>query len=442
MITVFNVIILFLSAITIWNYKIGFVFLLCAQFILNPEIRLQLGGSDICVLDIYSSVLLMSFIIHRGWKDAVLPYYIKKYFILDIITTLLLIILSSHYVPFIFQLSQFVKGEIFQYISFCYVGYFAMCGLKNPIFYLYIIFAAAFICGLYGIFAYYIGANPYISLISILYTGEDSLSIHFLEEERGELTGRTYGTMVHPLAWGQFWNILLAFLVLVKDRINRYFFWIVVLVGVFNICLCGSRSALLALGACMFFLLISLSAKEKRFIIFFSIVCVIGVTFFTNVSKNDNIEYLKATFFFWDDSYQNNISINGSNAEMRRDQLEVALDIAESNPTGLGYGYVAYIQAKPRAEIPSLLGLESVVFRKLVEVGLIGLIIYAYLMTLFFRFGRSVSRRKIKLFFGYFTSYIVSIMVTGVQARTELFFVVFIIFYFVIERSYMLQVKK
>ena len=70
---------------------------------------------------------------------------------------------------------------------------------------------------------------------------------YFLYEVRGGLSGRISGTMNHPLTWGQLWGILVAFFVMVKDKINPVLFKAVIVLGCLNVLFSGSRSALVAL---------------------------------------------------------------------------------------------------------------------------------------------------------------------------------------------------
>ena len=319
-----------------------------------------------------------------------------------------------------------------------------MSGLKNSIAYARAIFLIAIICGVYGIFSYVIGENPYITLISLSYAGEDSVASLFLDEERGSLMGRAYGTMVHPLAWGQFWCILLAFAMLIRRKISKVIFLPLFVIGMVNIYLCGSRSAMLSFGIALFAFFVTLRIREKIVVLLFMIIGLTYMSTNPEIRKSETMSYLLANVFFWDDSYSEDASIRGSSSEMRSDQLNVAFDVAINNPTGVGYGYLYYKNEYPRTDIVGLLGLESVFLKKIVELGFISLFAYFYFMFLLYKFGASVIKDNSSkmMFLGYFWSYLICVLVTGIQARSEYYFVVFTIWYYLMESNRFVKSNK
>ena len=247
--------------------------------------------------------------------------------------------------------------------------------------------------------------------------------------------------MAHPLAWGQFWCIILAFAMLSKKKVNKIILIPLFIIGIVNIYLCGSRSAMLSFGIAIFSFFLTLGIRKKIVVL---LVIIMGLAFMStipNIRKSETMSYLLANVYFWDDSYSEEASIKGSSSEMRSDQLDVAIDVAINNPTGVGYGYLYYKTEYPRSDIVGLLGLESVFLRKIVELGFIGLLVYFYLMFLLYKFGVSVIKDKSSkiLFFGFWGSYFICVMVTGIQARSEYYFVVFTIWYYIIENN---SIKK
>ena len=132
----------------------------------------------------------------------------------------------------------------------------------------------------------------------------------------------------------------------------------------------------------------------------------------------NNIQiYIKSAVFFWDETISNKAEINGSNVGMRIEQLNTTLsDVAKENLiAGYGLGYREYATIK-NVRNEDMLGFESIVFSKMYEQGLIGLICFFLYLFQFYSLGiKTISKNKRLLFTGYFLSYILSILFTGNQ---------------------------
>lgn len=71
-----------------------------------------------------------------------------------------------------------------------------------------------------------------------------------------------------------------------------------------------------------------------------------------------------------------------------------------------------------------MLGFESILFKKLVEQGLTGMLIFYYLIYLYYQFYRKRLRTKEEnlIFLGYILSFMVSSHMTAIQGLNWLFF--------------------
>ena len=101
----------------------------------------------------------------------------------------------------------------------------------------------------------------------------------------------------------------------------------------------------------------------------------------------------------------------------------------KKNPIGgIGYNYQYYVLQSNRFVTDGLFGLESIIFKLLVEQGIIGLIVFFYTYNLLFRFSTALYRdkRKKMLLYGYFASFLTSICFTGIQGASYLYFMIFL----------------
>ena len=210
------------------NIQVGFLITLASRFIIPGDVRLNLGPVSVAIYDVFTIALLISFIKIKAynWK---IQHPIAKYFYIYVASTFALIFFSSAYVPYNYQLYSFIKNFLFQTILYIWIVFQVFRNYKlNKVICLFCILAL--LAGIYGIYSYKTSSNPYMSSLNILYGSQSDFS-YFLEESRGGLQGRTYGTMSHPLAWGQFWNILLCLLWIYRRTVNKYLTAAVFVVG-------------------------------------------------------------------------------------------------------------------------------------------------------------------------------------------------------------------
>lgn len=418
-------IIIFLGVLLILkNYKIGFI-VLFFYYILTPGLlKFVVGNVSIPFQMIGILFLVISYMLNEERKVN-LPQRFKWYFLITLFSTLLLIFLSSKIVPINYQLYSFFKYEVFQCLVFAFVGYNALYRFNRFYFFKLLVVCCCLI-GLYGIFTYIIHMNPYVNFMSLVYLGQEESAQVFNDSLRGGMSGRIYGTLLHPLGWGQLWNLILPFSFFYKNKINRYLFWSLHVIGVVNCFLSGSRTALICLGITYLFYIIANGWKIMFKRSFLSICLIVILSGFFVPSNSQLEKFVNSTIFFWDDSYIDAANIDGSSSEMRTAQFDVALDIANKNFAGLGYNFQMYELEDSRVYVSGLLGLESVVFKKIVEQGYIGLLIWVVLIFLLFVEIKSnipIKHRSAKpLLYGFFLTYIASMAATGEQGITNIIF--------------------
>ena len=375
-----------------------------------------------------------------------MPKEFVLFFWLDFLVCLILILLSSRFVPIDFQLISFTKTKILQEGIFCIGGFYALSNIdvKKD---MHIMWIVAIVCGVYGIIAYLINLNPYITGMSIFYNGEEDIVQNFLDETRAGLVGRAYGTTEHPLAWGQLWNLLVIFILSFRKETSKWLFYPIMIIGIINIFLCGSRSSLIAFFISIFIYCFILGAKR---ILSYSILIMTGmlslIVFIDSAkfTNNETVKYVYATILFWDDSYARDANIIGSSSNMRNNQLEESINISLDNPFGIGYEYQSYARKTEKRISNELLGLESIVFKKLVEQGILGLLFfYVCLWYLYSGTRRYRKKRNNKYKLLAFTcGYLANITFTGMQGVNWCIFVVLMFCYYHIFRKKFINDEK
>ena len=201
---------------------------------------------------------------------------------------------------------------------------------------------------------------------------------------------------------------------MIKDKIRSVQFNVILILGLLNVLLSGSRSALVSMLPILICYAIASGGIEfLKKIVFFVFVGMI-----LSYSLSDKMQsYIESAIFFWDQSKSNDAEINGSNVDMRINQIETTIsDVSKENIlVGHGLGYLEY-SAKKNIRNSDMLGFESVFFQKMYEQGIIGLICFFLFMWQFYMFGiKKIQRKKQILFLGYCSSYLLSILFTGIQ---------------------------
>lgn len=429
MIILLNLLILIVCVVIFYNIKAGFLLALILKILVPSVVRLQFGPINLAISDVMTIALLISYVFHMNKIHAVMPSKLKKYFCIYVCSIPILIVCSTAFVPYSFQLSSFLKGFLFQMILFIVIGYYVLA-VSNIRFVINVLCVISIFAGLYGIFSYVVGNNVYVGSLNLLYGSEDVFA-YFMDEERGGLQGRTYGTMGHPLAWGQYWNLFISIVWFLKTYIKKYVFILVFIIGLVNIILCGSRTAIVTLGVFLIFVLLHYGWKRLLIIlpsIYLGMILCLSIV--PHTSKNAGIiQYVESGIFFWDSSYSEKAGIAGSDKHMRERQLVKSIEVMKKNPIGgIGYNYQYYVLQSNRFVTDGLFGLESIIFKLLVEQGIIGLIVFFYTYNLLFRFSTALYRdkRKKMLLYGYFASFLTSICFTGIQGASYLYFMIFL----------------
>jgi len=426
------------SVITFKNIKTGFALVIACRLLVPRVVRIGGGGIDLsfgsCMTFMLIGVLLLNVFILKKKENVLFPKHLFFPFI---------VFISGLLFASFFGLEQGLKIRLFSLFEFIYTDFF----LAFMAIYLFnkqedikrffkIIMYTACLMGIYGIFNYIAHANPYITVLNASYGALSNALDFFMEEQRGGLSGRVMGTMLHPLAWGAVSSILFMQFFIKKLELSKPVKIGFIFIFFLNAFFSGSRSALLAtiLGGGYIVWISGIQIKLKA-IAYVGLLLLVGMIALYQVPQLKQFQpFFESTLFFWDDSVQTNSDIKGSSADGRYEQFLGAIKMVEKNPVfGLGQGYIKYY-IETFGIHPVLLGFESIVFTAIVENGFFGLFWWGLFFLLLYRMiGKITTRLYIRDKFdavvlkSMIVSYGLFIIFTNLQSVLYLFFVLLII---------------
>ena len=440
---VFDIIVLVIAYCLVCRPHYGVPLYLMSLIVMPYFVRVVVGPVSVAAIDFFNLAIIVSFLCNYKRVLHDVPKWLRKYAIVSMGSAIVLMCLSSAVVPYIYQMKSIVKDELIS----VFLVVFLLCKSFRKLelhYFLNTLFAIGFITGLYGIFAYAIRLNPYITALSFNYTGKDFLFSFFLDEVRGGLIGRTSGTMIHPLSWGQFWIVLIPTYFLFRGKINKYLGVGAIVIGAVNVYLSGSRAALIGLFVSLLFLLPTMKLKKFvriALVALLSVPLLVGVwgVNVKEVENNPAVKFVTSALFFFDESKVSNSYVSGSSADMRKNQLDAVLGIAERNPVaGIGYNYQYYCLENKSVANSALWGLESIIFKKIVEQGFVGLVIFILLFLLLYhsiKIRIKENGRKILPFVAFLMGYLVNIVMTGMQGNNYVLFLAISALYYMYLRN-------
>lgn len=303
---------------------------------------------------------------------------------------------------------------------------------------LYFVYGSIFIAGIYGILSYIIKLNPYIVTLSILYDAPFDYTA-ILEEVRGAIQGRTQGTLSHPLVWGQIINVLLLFLLMIKPYLKKSTFFIFFSILFLNAILCGSRTILLSALIGVGLTLLKSSPKK---IIQYTVIGLLSAMIALNIASQNKkyqiyVDTIEATLFFWNQEKSDNIEIKGSSVELREKQLAETFRLIQNDLfTGLGQGWIDNDYQK-NGQHPIMLGFESIIYRKVIETGLVGFIIWLiFYLRIYQTVSQYTKKNKIRINWKIiFFPYLISLIMTDSFESFYLFLCLITLLYLYIKIS-------
>ena len=335
-----------------------------------------------------------------------------KYPVLVVIVSTIICILSSPRLSRSFMSAfMFFRGElIFKYFAICYAfwAYSSETSIKQT---LKVSFYCLLVLTFFGILNYYSESAIFVNAVTVgktSWTKDDAaLGDVFIDSDRF----RVISMFRHPFDYGFVCSaiFLLHFHGVCQQLESRRRFIIAALCCLFGIFFCGCRTVWVA--SAMAFICYSLwSFKLKKtsawgLMAIMALILSYGVVPFIE-EKMDQVS----------DILSDNPQTNGSSLKLRQSQFEATMDLLdeENEMTGQGEGYFAYdlgfadqfSDRRSQVLARGLYGMESVIFKYVLERGYLGLFLWALFYILIFIFFVK-NRHKYKRLTGLGVSFVV-----------------------------------
>lgn len=415
------------------DIKYSVVFLIIQTFLIPYIIKFNIGGINVNTFNL--SVVVLAFTAFKYFKRQFLLYPTLKKVLLFIIVYILITSLSTidqYNVVF------YLKNAVLTILEYYLVAYCFLYIKLQPkqIKQINICLAiVSIIVAIYAIINYIIHFNPYISYLSIL-TDTKDMAATFQEEQRGFLEGRVSSTFVHPLILGQMMLLTFSYIAFqLKDKINIFLYTLLCVLIICPIVLCGARSALFPLILIPIFYFFYLGfGSFFKYLLFIIILLPIGL----NMLPKDYKNTAEAIIYVWNPSKSEKAGIEGSNEDMRKQQILNAIKIIDNDLLfGKGNGYVKEYGSNH----PEMLGYEGLLLYTLVDFGFIGSIIFIgfYLYLFKYILFKAHTKKEKAQATSLCICYFICILFTGISYSTFSFFC---LLYFLTLSTFKINFKK
>lgn len=438
----FTIIGILIGIVIFSNYYWGCTLVVVAKLLIPPIVRFQFSSFDISFSTFLVMLLCCSFILQKKYNQKS-PKHIFKYLTIFIISSFIIIPFAP-VIPYSLQVSSNIQFIITELLLACFIWYGIKTEKQIKQFCIIFLCVTLIIC-IYGLFTYIWKANPYMDILTLTY--EPMQFISFMKEDRGILDGRISATMPHPLSWGQFLGIITACFLLFKIHflqgktfltlLNKICITtICITLFLINIFLTGSRTVLATTFIVFSYSFLSLSIS-KRIVLTFTASMGLVLILLIPTQNNSELEALKGNIFFWDSKAADQAGIKGSSSELRKDQLSSVFSLVSGGHQffGLGKGLVENRQSvNVRIKnIENLYGFESIIYYKIAEQGIVGLLFF---LLLYFQIYLYIRKVHVKTFDNstkylvdaLYISYLFSIILTGIQSTFSYFLIATMIY--------------
>lgn len=404
------------------DFKRGVNIVIALRLLIPASVRLI--GVGISLNSFLTILLLISFLIHKEYRKR-MPSKLQIIIILFLLSSIML-------TPY--ALNMTVIDQIKKMINFFIVdmlmGILSWYGIQNKEDFkklLKTLFITFCIIGIYGIYEYVSKSNPYANWATEYFGAQKNFSTMFLNENRGFLVGRIMGTSFHPLAWGLIMGTAFSFFNNNLFLLGKKNYIILLPLILINIFLCGSRSAIIMVITYITIRIFNNIKKNLKKIIIFLVICTC-ITPLLPKTKDTKafINTIESSIFFWNENKSKEAGVSGSSVSMRWEQLIFSFYlIQDSFLTGNGYGFSDIAQTNTTGKYEKMMGFESILFTKIVNQGILGLLFFFIFYFNLLKYTRHLTKNKIERgkIYGLYSSYLIGIIFTGLQNSFFIFFV-------------------
>lgn len=402
------------------DFKRGFFIVVLAKLFTPVYVRFILGPVSVDVFDLWTIVMIVSLVVHRVKLASVKRYPFLKLFLVYSAVLIVLAFFATR-MPLGSQLYYIIKQNLFQEMLICYFAYLVFIEKQYAGRFINYMVIVCIICGFYGILVYLMQKNVYIDSLSIAFVGEKNIYADFLNDARMGLKGRSSGTLPHPLSWAQYWCVIVSFVYLIKDHLKKNLYFILLFLGLTNIVLSGSRAALLSLCPLLYLYYRRADLSKKFICVMALLVAVVAILGYSN--KGESLLNIARSLIV-DTSGR---AATGSSSTMRLSQFENMMNILKGKDFLFGYGsgFLASESNLRESLTLEMRGFESVIFQKVFDSGIFGCIaFFVFFKRLFDTLKIQCTSQGFSLAM-FFLSYLIAVLLTGVQGGSFSFFLVF-----------------
>lgn len=376
---IFQLIAFFIILYSFWNFKRAFLIFLLYDLFLNTNINfLSIPGVPILTVeDVLIMVFAAEFWIKYGTKKSG-PYTqtqnnfpFRAPFIFLIISWTISTIFAL--VGFAGAASAYVK-QILEYVIMTYLMWRIINNKADLIFLLRGFTFLFLLCGIYELYEIATQSNP-LSDYEASLVEDQTRVIDFGNYEEDEGRGfRAKSVFAHPIGSGINFGlyIIISLFFLMKARIkvkmNRLLVLATCLLSLACIVMTKSRGPYLFLLIGAFSFINLKSGKFYRYALILVLALIVMLPYFS-----DQLDIFKSLF-----SADAQAKVGGSDANMRFEQLSVAIGIMSISPVyGLGF---KFLNEMSTAVTMGLLGGESIWFQVLPQFGILGILAYLFMI--------------------------------------------------------------
>lgn len=356
---IIGIIIIFIG---IKNYKKGFYFFLFYKVLLVTNITiLSIPGIPLLTLDMFLTAifLLLYFAKRQKMQLEYVSFPYSKPFKWMTISYFLSTLFA--YIGFAGAFSQYI-GQVLTEFVFAWLMW-KIIDRKDIE---YIIKGLAFMFFLSCIYAFYekfTQTNP-IQNYELTLVNDASRAINFLVTDDINRGYRVQSFFEHAIGagvnWGMFIVLYFTLTTIYKYKLKSKFCLITAIICIPCVFFANARGPLVFL---MVSILSFVDFKNKKFYKLITLGIILLVVASPLLS-----DYMNNLLSIFDSKAQE--QVGGSNADMRFDQLEAAIELMKRSPLfGLGYKFMNVLHTNL---VSRLLGFESIWFRVLTQFGLLG----------------------------------------------------------------------
>lgn len=383
-------------------------------------------------------------------KNEQLPIDLKRLFYTYFFFQIILLVLSS------FNDGLSLSTQVYSFLKFSYLkfglAFLAFFAIKQKRdierFNRYLKIMTFFVC-IYGIIEYFTHINVYASIMGKAFPDLQDVSEGFYASERGIISGRIVGTLMHALNFGQILIVFLGYFTIIRKEMGLKNYYILATFILITITFTGSRSCVLPAyflyGVCVL-------VDSRSRIGIFKLLFFIGIPILLllkNITFSEEVQStINSFFFFWSEDKAGE-NLGGSSVDFREQQWEMVLYILGKNFILFGRG-IGFMSTGDYAQFQeTMVGAESILFTYTMEQGLLGLVAFLILLTclgkIMGKYCKKTYGKQETLIYIFILSYMMSLIFTGDRSSCYAFFTLALVYIksnMILNNSNILRTKK